>query len=65
MKLQDAFAQCLQTEWSGTRGETWEAVMKEFDQKFFVTDARLDNVRDHRVDTFYIWCREQAKKEQP
>ena len=42
--------------------ETWEKVARKFDEQFSVTDHRLDNVRDYRVDTFYAWMAQQAKQ---
>ena len=41
----------------------WEEAAIAFDVTFMASDERLANMRDHRVDVFYKWCRQQAEQQ--
>jgi len=42
-----------------------EAISKDFDKRFYVTDERLDRVRDFRVDEFYSWLTQRTEELKP
>jgi integrase len=54
MRLQDAFDQCMQTQWKGTRGETTAQINGEAALAFFGPRLPLSKLSTHLLDSWVL-----------